>query len=1018
MGSYTWGTTGVRIMISVLYVDDEPMLLEILKIMLESTEEFKVGTALSAAEGLAALRYGQYDAIVSDYQMPIMDGIEFLQEVRASFGDIPFIIFTGRGREDIVIEALNCGADFYLQKGGEPKAQFAELAHKIRSAVQRRKTEAALYESRNFLNNVFTSIPDGISVVDRDLTILRVNKSMEDWYPGAVPLVGKRCYEAYHGRSERCENCPSWDTLISERSAGCIISRKKEGGSTGWFELLRYPLIDSATGTMTGVIEYVRDVTARKEADDELREAHERLTLSDEELRQQCDELACSNQMVLDREAQLHRIVKAAPWGMYICELDGTGALILREANPEADQIMGRDHSRYIGKPLGEVCEALAETEFPERVRDFALNGGQWINEQFSHIRNGLPTVFDFRAFSIVPGWIVVAFEDVTERKKAEAALAESERKFREIFDRANDGIHLHEIQDNGLPGKFLEVNEVACRMLQATREELLSLSPLDFATGYHSLSLAEIGRNFIANGHAEFETEFTRKDGTILPVEINAHSIKIMGKTRVLSVIRDISVQKRARLELEKSRQHLEAIVQCSPVPMFVIDNEHHVISWNHAIEEFTGRTACEALGMVDTGRVFYQRDHPCLADLIVDDTPDEILRIYEQKVVPSGYIRGAYEVVDFFPHINGGSWITITAAPVRDHSGQIIGAVEMLRDITDKRKRDEELLSAYQQLQAAFDEVRMSQDLLQEQNWFLSQSESRYQIFMETSQDIIWEVDNEGRFTFISPLCETYLGHTPQELIGKHGLSLVSSEQVGPVKRSFEKAVANKLPVFSFEIPVCHRNGSRILLNVCTMPIWCSEGTFLGFRGSARDISERERMEDHIRKEQKNVERLFSASPAGFLLVNENVEIVDANQKILSLVGRKPEEVRGKRAGGGLGCIHSTEVPEGCGFSGFCRDCPLRYCIETALRENAGIPETEISLSLVVDNSLREFWFRISADPVEINGGRHIVITLEDITGTGSNEQDSRGSKDRSRTLVHASGFRQEQERRSASS
>jgi len=84
---------------------------------------------------LAAIRY---DAIISDFQMPEIDGITLLKEIRASGNTIPFIIFTGRGREDVVIEALNNGADHYIQKGGNPDAQFTELAHSIRRSVERR----------------------------------------------------------------------------------------------------------------------------------------------------------------------------------------------------------------------------------------------------------------------------------------------------------------------------------------------------------------------------------------------------------------------------------------------------------------------------------------------------------------------------------------------------------------------------------------------------------------------------------------------------------------------------------------------------------------------------------------------------------------------------------------------------------------------------------------------------------------------------------------------------------------
>jgi len=115
----------------ILYVDDEPGLLEIGKIFLEDEGTFSVDTLISARTALTCLNTERYDAIIADYQMPGMDGIEFLRQLRASGNTTPFILFTGRGREEIVIQALNEGADFYLQKGGEPGPQFAELAHKI-----------------------------------------------------------------------------------------------------------------------------------------------------------------------------------------------------------------------------------------------------------------------------------------------------------------------------------------------------------------------------------------------------------------------------------------------------------------------------------------------------------------------------------------------------------------------------------------------------------------------------------------------------------------------------------------------------------------------------------------------------------------------------------------------------------------------------------------------------------------------------------------------------------------------
>ena len=119
---------------------------------LRETEIFLVTPIDSATDALQLLKKEQFDAIISDYQMPGMNGIQFLVEVRRCTGQIPFIIFTGRGREEIVIQALNAGADFYLQKGGSPEAQFAELSHKIQIAVENFRSR----EKIQYLNRLYS----------------------------------------------------------------------------------------------------------------------------------------------------------------------------------------------------------------------------------------------------------------------------------------------------------------------------------------------------------------------------------------------------------------------------------------------------------------------------------------------------------------------------------------------------------------------------------------------------------------------------------------------------------------------------------------------------------------------------------------------------------------------------------------------------------------------------------------------------------------------------------------------
>ena len=148
--------------IRVLYVDDESALLDIGKLILEQSENFTVTTILNAPAALRLLEQTKFDAIVSDYQMPKMDGIRFLNEVRSRFGSIPFILFTGRGREEVVLQAINSGADFYLQKGGDADSQFAELAHKIKQAVSRKIAEESLREHDERISLLLNSTAEAI----------------------------------------------------------------------------------------------------------------------------------------------------------------------------------------------------------------------------------------------------------------------------------------------------------------------------------------------------------------------------------------------------------------------------------------------------------------------------------------------------------------------------------------------------------------------------------------------------------------------------------------------------------------------------------------------------------------------------------------------------------------------------------------------------------------------------------------------------------------------------------------
>ncbi|SCA55338.1 PAS/PAC sensor-containing diguanylate cyclase [Candidatus Terasakiella magnetica] len=143
-----------------------------------------------------------------------------------------------------------------------------------------------------------------------------------------------------------------------------------------------------------------------------------------------------------------------------------------------------------------------------------------------------------------------------------------------------------------------------------------------------------------------------------------------------------------------------LSQVVESTPVPTFVIDKDHRVIHWNAACEKVTGVSAEEMLGTQKAWHPFYPEERPTMADLVLEDQEKGIEEHYKGKYHKSEIIDGAWEAEDFFPHFpDGGKWLSFTAALLKDDNGEIIGAVETLRDIT-REKRSEASLKKNQKI------------------------------------------------------------------------------------------------------------------------------------------------------------------------------------------------------------------------------------------------------------------------------------------------------------------------------
>jgi PAS domain S-box-containing protein len=159
-------------MIKVLLVDDDQALFNVTRLLLEREGDMRVNLCNSASEAMEMLRSGDFDAIVCDYQMPVMDGIEILTLLRRSGNSIPFILFTGKGNEEIAVRAFSAGANHYLPKAGPPQMVFATLRQMIHDEVSARRGGQQQNPFGTYHRIILEHISDAVWLTDQDLRVL------------------------------------------------------------------------------------------------------------------------------------------------------------------------------------------------------------------------------------------------------------------------------------------------------------------------------------------------------------------------------------------------------------------------------------------------------------------------------------------------------------------------------------------------------------------------------------------------------------------------------------------------------------------------------------------------------------------------------------------------------------------------------------------------------------------------------------------------------------------------------
>ena len=189
--------------------------------------------------------------------------------------------------------------------------------------------------------------------------------------------------------------------------------------------------------------------------------------------------------------------------------------------------------------------------------------------------------------------------------------------------------------------------------------------------------------------------------DGSQRPVELSLRRVQLGGPA-MLVTCQDLSDIQHVQTMLQGMSSLLRQIVDGAPVASFVIDRHHRVTHWNTACSRLTGHGADTMIGSTEPWRAFYSTPRPLLADLIVDGVGEsDLARLHGDSARASNLVAGAYEAEGFFPQFGpDGRWLGFTAAPLRDHDGQVIGAIVTLQDVSQRRRTEDELTRRLDQM------------------------------------------------------------------------------------------------------------------------------------------------------------------------------------------------------------------------------------------------------------------------------------------------------------------------------
>jgi len=669
-------------MISVLYVDDEPDLLEVGRLFLERNGDFRVETVTSAETALEIVSKEHFDAIISDYQMPGMNGIEFLKAVREKFGDIPFIIFTGRGREEVVIQALNEGVDFYLQKGGDAISQFAELVHKVRQAVSQRRAELSIREHERREADILNFLPDATFAIDTEGVVIAWNRAIERMTGvKSDDIVGKGNYEYaipfYHERRPILvdlviRNDPAtaakYASIIREGNkikSEIHIPHFNDGeGADFWFTAS--PLYD-IQGNVIGAIESIREITERKKVEAALHESERRF--------RELSELLPQIIFEADADGRLTYANRIA------FEISGYDREDMEEGLNITEIIAPQDREK-VGEIFRNIIGAGQSPQTRHEYTAVRKDGGTFPVSIYTS-----PVLRDGKVVG-VRGIVI----DIAERKRAEEKILESEQNYRLLFENATEGILVAQSD------RLVHVNPALVSLLERPPEVITSRPFTDFI---HPDDQKKVMDRHLQRMEGEdpstgYMFRIITGAGEERWVRINSTRMDWSGNPATLSFITDITDHKKAEVGLLSANEEYTNLLNQIQDVYYRSDVEGRLIKASHSWVTLLG----------------YDDISECLGRSIEEfwQNPGE-RKDFLEELCRDGKVTN-YEI--WLKKRDGTPVIVETSSHhYYDDAGEILGVEGTFRDITE-RKRQESILGIQLDLGLALQKSRGMQETL----------------------------------------------------------------------------------------------------------------------------------------------------------------------------------------------------------------------------------------------------------------------------------------------------------------